>query len=112
MALPHGMDVLVGHRGSLDGGFEIERDQQSLDAVVGEVLDDLFLGARHPFALPVLRERLDVRALAADPFRGAGIAVQVNDAHVFQPAPRAPSWTPCRTPTPGSRRRRRGARAA
>jgi hypothetical protein len=53
-------------------GLEVERDQHRLDAVVGEVLDDLFLGARHPLALPVLRERLDVRALAADPFRVPG----------------------------------------
>src|SRR5206468_12839553 len=50
-------------------------------AGVCEVLDDLVLVPGGPAAVPVFRQRLDIRPLAGDPFPGPGIAVQVNDPH-------------------------------
>src|SRR5207248_10673617 len=112
MALPHRVHVVVAHRLRADGALEIERDEARLDASVGELADYLLLGLAYPVALPVLRERFDVRTLARDPFLRAGIAVQINNAHRAPPSRIAPSWTPCRMWTPGNPRARACAPAA
>ena len=59
----------------------IERDQAGFDAGLGEVPQHFVLGLSDPLALPVFRERFDIRALARDPLLRARIAVQVNDPH-------------------------------
>ena len=76
--LPHRVHVLVGDRRRRDRRLQVERDEHRLDAGVGEVLEDLVLGLADPLPVPVLGERLDVRALAGDPLLRAGIAVQVE----------------------------------
>src|SRR5258708_34627361 len=81
MALPHGVHVLVGDGRRLDRRFQIERHQQRFDPGVREFADNVVLGLRGPAAIPVFGERVHVRALARDPFLGAGVAVQIDDSH-------------------------------
>src|SRR3974390_1761133 len=83
MSLLHCGNKIVRTRRRSDGRLEIERHENRLDARSRKFLDDFFLFFRHPGAIPVLGERVDVGLLAGDPLARVWIAMNVNNSHVI-----------------------------
>src|SRR4029077_19083322 len=83
VALLHGRYVIVRARRWAHRGCEIKRDENRFHACSSEVFHYLTFALGFPGSIPIFGQRVDVGLLAANPFLGVGITMNVNDSHAM-----------------------------